>query len=195
MYKSKEIRWFKQRPDKAILDWFVQHGQTFDNTDSRTDYYLPLQKEDIAIKLRESNIEIKQRIGEPVKGSLNPDAHGRFENWIKWSFHADKADQLSREIVSGNSHDWIEVAKTRLGIKIIEDSNSNLQIVPVKKQADYGCQVEYTLLQIGGKTAYTFALEWFGDSELQLPDKLINEILGSTLLHAEYSMGYGEYLR
>jgi hypothetical protein len=41
---------------------------------------------------------------------------------------------------------------------------------------------------------YTFALEWFGDKELQLPEGLIQEILSHTHLNLRDSMGYGEFL-
>lgn len=194
MFKSKEIRWFSDSPEKAILDWFASQGQTFDNTAPRTDYYLPLDKEDVTVKLREGNIEIKHRIGERMKGGLTTLAEGYLENWIKWSFNADKADKLSQQITQANQYDWVETIKTRIGVKITADSNGDLQILPIKSFVDYGCQIEYTLLQINGKTIYTFALEWFGDEEQQLPKELIQVILGPTNLGFEDSMGYGKFM-
>lgn len=192
MYKSKEIRWFKDNSDKANLDWFASQGQTFNETVPRTDYYLPLDKEDVTVKLREGNIEIKHRIGETTKGKLTKTAEGLFENWIKWSFNADKADKLSQDIVNSNPYDWTETSKTRIGVKLTEDAKGDLQIVPIKSFIDFGCQIEYTLLQIKGKTIYTFALEWFGEKELQLPGELQTEILNHTHLNYGNSMGYGK---
>lgn len=195
MYKSKEIRWFKDDADIAIIDWFAGHGQTFEETAPRTDYYLPLNKGDITVKLREGNIEIKHRIGKPRKGKLTPGCIGLFENWIKWSFNADTADQLSQEIVLQNPYDWIKTIKTRIGIMVTEDKSGNLQIVPIRTFVDYGCQIEYTLLKIEDKTFYTFALEWFGDKNLHLPEDLTKEILDKTRFNIEDSMGYAEFLR
>ena len=195
MYKSKEIRWFKNDADKPILDWFAGQGQAFENTESRTDFYLPLQKEDVAIKLREGNIEIKHRIGAPSKGKLSPTATGMFENWIKWSFNADKNDLLSQQIMSHNSDAWIETIKTRIGVKITFDSNNFLQILPIKTFVDFGCQAEYTQLKIMDRSFYTFALEWFGNRELPIPSSLLNDILGSAQFNIEDSMGYAEKLR
>lgn len=192
MYKSKEIRWFKDSSNKAILDWFTSHGQTFDNTDPRTDYYLPLYKDDITVKLREGNIEIKHRIGETTKGKLAETAKGVFEHWVKWSFKADKPSQA---IVSSNPHDWTETIKIRIGVKVTEDIHGGLQILPIKSFIDFGCQIEYTMLQINGKTIYTFALEWFGEKEVQLSNDLLTEILSKTQLKIENSMGYGEFLK
>lgn len=194
MYKSKEVRWFKDSSDKAIMDWFDSQGQTFTNTESRIDSYLPLDKEDVTVKLREGNIEIKHRLGETTKSVITPYAEGVFENWLKWSFNADKEDKLSQSIVSSNPYDWTEIIKTRIGIKLSEDTNGNLQILPIKSFVDFGCQIEYTLLQINEKTIYTFALEWFGEKEIQLPHELLGEILNNTQLNIGDSMGYGEYL-
>ncbi|MBP6237491.1 MAG: hypothetical protein KA536_15185 [Saprospiraceae bacterium] len=195
MYKSKEIRWFKDSSDQAILDWFASGEQTFNDTESRTDYYLPLDKDDISVKLREGNIEIKHRIGETTKGKLTEATGGVFEHWIKWSFNADKADKLSQIIVSSNPHGWTETIKTRIGVKVTEDTDGVFQVLPIKSFVDFGCQIEYTQLQINGKTSYTFAFEWFGEKELKLPDYLLAEILSHSQLKIEDSMGYGKYIR
>jgi hypothetical protein len=42
---------------------------------------------------------------------------------------------------------------------------------------------------------YTFALEWFGDKDLLLPEALAKEILNTTRFNIEDSMGYGGFLR
>ena len=195
MYKSKEIRWFKDHPDKDIIEWFAQKGQTFENTKSRTDYYMPLDKNDIAIKLREGKIEIKQRMGEPREGNLSPDAVGIFENYIKWSFVACQLDELSQQIMTKNPYNWIEAVKIRIGVKVTEDTSGKRQIVSIKDYVDFGCQIEYTSLELKAKTIYTFSLEWFGDKEPELPPSLIQEIIGSATMKIQDSMGYAENLR
>lgn len=195
MYQSKEIRWFKETPDQAILDWFAGHGQTFDNTESRTDYYLPLGKEDITVKLREGNIEVKHRSGDVIRGGLALSAEGYFENWIKWSFNADKADKLSKQIISSNLYDWTETIKTRLGIKVTLSANGDMQIMPLKTIVDFGCQVEYTEVKLKDKQVYTFAFEWFGDREIDIPHELTGEMPGTVLFKVSESMGYGAYLK
>ena len=159
------------------------------------DYYLPLNKDDITVKLREGNIEIKHRMGKSRKGKLKPGCIGIFEKWIKWNFNADKADKLSQEIVLQNPYNWIKTLKTRIGLKVTEGKSGNSEIVPIKTFVDFGCQIEYTLLKIQGKTVYTFALEWFGDKALLLPKELTKEILYTTQFSMEDSMGYGEFLR
>src|SRR5688572_15453386 len=194
MYKSKEIRWFKNNLDKSILDWFSKSGQTFENTSPRTDFYLPLEKDDITVKLREGNIEIKHRIGDVIKGNLTTNAEGIFENYVKWSFTADKADELSQQITETNHYNWTEIKKTRIGVKLIRDSDGKLKTLPIKTIVDWGCQVEYTYLIIDGKAYYTFALEWFGDKQLELDSKLPYDILDATRFDISASMGYGGFL-
>jgi hypothetical protein len=76
---------------------------------------------------------------------------------------------------------------------VTEDTHGGLQILPIDSFVDYGCQIEYTLLQINGKSNYSFALEWFGEIEMKLPKQLIPEILGSAQLNLDDSMGYGDY--
>lgn len=195
MFKSKEIRWFKNSSDKVIRNRFASQGQIFENTEPRSDYYLPLYKLDLTVKLREANIEIMQRIGEAAKGMLAKTTKGVFEHWIKWSFNAVKADKLSQTIVSSNPHDWTETIKTRIGVKLTENANGDLQMIPIKSFVDFRCQLEYALLQIKGKTIYTFGLEWFWEKELHLPHELISETLSHAHLDIGDSMGYGEYLR
>lgn len=183
-----------ENPDEAISDWFAGIGQSFENKASRTDWYLPLDKQDVTVKLREGNIEIKHRSANPEKGSLTSGAVGMFENWIKWSFNADKTDRLSQEIISNNPYQWTETIKTRTGVKVTGDATGNLLTVPIEQRVEYGCQIEYTLLKVWGGIFYTFALEWFGNKEFKLPEELIKEILGTARLRLEDSMGYGEFL-
>ncbi|PVD52361.1 hypothetical protein DC498_09595 [Terrimonas sp.] len=195
MYKSREIRWFKDNSDQNILDWFAGQDLSFKNTDARADYYLRLGKDDITVKLREGNIEIKQRIGSPEPGKLRENAEGYFENWVKWSFNADKDDELVKEIIQAGKYEWIETIKTRIGLKLTLDESGKTSLVSIKDHIPFGCQIEYTHLVIGSKTYYTFALEWFGEKELQLPSELSTEILEHSRFDTTDSMGYGEFLK
>ncbi len=195
MFRSKEIRWFKDYTDPAIEDWFVRHGQTFETASPRTDFYLPTGKDDITVKLREGNIEIKQREGTPQPGTLTAATEGIYEDWVKWSFNAGKDDRLSNEITGANNYDWIETIKTRIGVKLTRDTFGKLQVLPIKTFVDSGCQIEYTHVIASGKTYYTFALEWFGEKDMEIGEALLAEILGDVILNREDSMGYGEFLK
>ena len=59
----------------------------------------------------------------------------------------------------------------------------------------FGCQIEYTRLKIKDEVKFTFALEWFGEEELNFDLSLLSEILGKHELQTEDSMGYAEFLK
>lgn len=142
MYKSKEIRWFKDSSDKAIQNRFASQGQTFENTEPRTDYYLPLDKHDLTIKLREGNIEIKHRVDKTTKSKQTENAKGKFETWANWCFYTNKVDKLTKAILGSNPNNRPETIKTRIGVKVTEDYHGDLQILPLKAFTDFGCQIE-----------------------------------------------------
>ena len=190
--KTREIRWFTAGVDENILKWFAARHQSFEHTPSRTDLYLLTDKDDTTIKLREGKIEIKQRNGAGSSGHLTSSAEGYFENWTKWCFNLDdsKVAQLTSEIVEN----WIEVVKTRLGVKVALGNNNQPIIHPLSEEIESGWQVEYTKVEIGNKAYYTFCVEQFGEADFQLPEDFICRILGSTQLNVRDSIGYGEIL-
>lgn len=195
MFKSREIRWFIKTVNPAITRWFSGNGQTFENTDSRTDFYLPLaDKTDIGIKLREGNIEIKQRINQAEKGEISAIAKGNFENYIKWSFSTATEDELSRDILQKNKYTWLEVKKERMGFKLLETEKGKTSMVNIDEDIPYGCQIEYTRININNNTWYSFGLEWFGPEHIRVEPGIIEEILGNAFLKREQSMGYAELI-
>ena len=195
MFKSKEIRWFLPNEDEAISKWFEENGYLFENTEARIDYYLPLkEKEDIGIKLRENNIEVKHRVERSEKEKLVSGVKGYFEKYVKWSFSSAEDDSLVQEITEGEKYDWIPVKKERIGFKLTEASNGEIIRIKLDEFPDFGCQIEYTRIKVQDDIAYTFALEWFGDKELKIDLALIKEIIGESRLQASDSMGYAEFL-
>lgn len=195
MFKSKEIRWFNSNEDLAISAWFEENGYLFENTEARIDYYLPLKdKEDIGIKLRENNIEVKQRVSRSEKVKLVPRVKGYFEEYVKWSFSSAEDDSLAHEITEGDNYDWIPVKKERIGFKLTEISNGEIKRIKIDEFPDFGCQVEYTRIKVKDDIYYTFALEWFGDKELNIDLSILKDIIGENRLKASNSMGYAEFL-
>ncbi|WP_026935315.1 hypothetical protein [Christiangramia echinicola] len=195
MFKSKEIRWFNSNEDLAISAWFEENGYLFENTEARIDYYLPLkEKEDIGIKLRENNIEIKQRVSRSEKEKLVSRVKGYFEEYVKWSFSSAEDDSLVHEITEGDNYDWIPVKKERIGFNLTEISNGEIKRIKIDEFPDFGCQVEYTRIKVKDDIYYTFALEWFGDKELNIDLTILIDIIGENRLKAINSMGYAEFL-
>lgn len=196
MYASKEIRWFTQTVNEQLLGAFEEKGLSFHESAARTDFYLPLpDRADMSIKLREGNIEIKQRMGTPKPGKLTPHTAGYFEDWVKWSFNLGKQDPLSAEIIDEKKYSWTAVYKERMGMKITNDHRGNILFRDITAPLPYGCQLEYTKIVIAGEEWFTFALEWFGDTHFELDTSIISGFLRDTAFQMEDSMGYGGFLK
>lgn len=193
MFKSREIRWFTDHEEVSITKWFEGHGQSFQDSVARTDHYLPQHKKDTGIKLREGMVEIKQRQGKPQQAAICPNANGYFEEYVKWSFKIAESDPLSEAIISENKYGWTKVRKTRLGLKLTMKEQKP-ELVDITEQVPYGCQLEYTRVQVLGKTWYSFGLEWFGEKFIKVNPDLISEILGNHKLLLKDSMGYAQFL-
>ena len=196
MYRTKEIRWFFQTENQAMNTWFEDNGYVFEETNARTDYYLSvIEKEDVGIKLRESNIEVKHRTHRCEEQKLTKGVHGYYEYYTKWSFSSAGDDSLVQEITEEDKYDWLPVKKERLGFKLKENINGEIRRVRMDEYPEFGCQLEYSRLNIKDRIWFTFALEWFGEKEIQFDLSLLNKILGDHNLSASESMGYAEFLK
>jgi hypothetical protein len=194
MFKSKEIRWFTESRDPGILDWFRLRARTFEKTRSRVDYYLPLQKNDISVKLREGNIEVKHRVGDGTPTRLTDRVEGVFENWIKWSFKVDKVDRLKTDIIHFGKYEWLKMTKKRMGIKVATGNPNPGDLYDIAEFVDFGCQIEYTEVELLGSRYYSFGLEWFGEKFIELEHEFLEELLGKSILSPEQSKGYCQFI-
>jgi hypothetical protein len=171
MNKSIEIRWFWEHLPAAIENWFKAKSLVFKPIEdwTRKDFYLktaaPAKQ---SIKLREGNLEIKQRLKDLDALHFDPKnakkRGGMVELWCKWGFKVAENDFLTQQIVGNGLVEWIEVAKERLLVKYAIETNGNLTIIPTKQKAAEGGQVEITKILIQNKKYYTFAIESFSDS-------------------------------
>ena len=196
MYKSKEIRWFSLTHHQKISDWFLNYNQHFSITKPRIDFYLPMpDHHDMSIKLREGNVEVKQRTGDPKLQQLTNQATGYNENWVKWAFNIKEEDTLAKAIISENTYSWIEVYKERLGIKFTATEKGDIIIKDIRDMSlPFGCQIEYTRLRIHNKEWFTFGVEWFGEKSIEPGTNIFSEILGDTNLTKEESYSYAQFL-
>ncbi|MCP9200725.1 hypothetical protein MKO06_12460 [Gramella sp. GC03-9] len=194
MFTSNEIRWFSKEISQPVIQWFNEHSYHFDQTESRTDFYLPVFNErGIGIKLREGNAEVKHRTGKPELTELIPGVKGYMESYIKWSFSLSEEDSLSHKIIHENQHDWMEIKKTRMGF-VLTEKDSEICRIELDEFTDFGCQVEYTRVETEQQTWYTFGLEWFGDRQVNLPPAFLKEILQDCNYPEERSMGYADFI-
>ncbi len=171
MNQSIEIRWFWETLPVAIEDWFKANSLIFKPIENweRKDFYLktaaPAKQ---SIKLREGNLEIKQRLKNLDALHFAPKQSkkigGIVELWCKWGFKVAENDFLTQQIIGNGLAEWVEVAKERLLVKYAVELNDSCAIIPSKQKAAEGGQVEITKILIQNKKYYTFAMESFSDS-------------------------------
>jgi len=191
MYRTKEIRWFFQKEKEQFAHWFQKFNCT--STQTRTDFYLDINNEDIGIKLREGNIEIKHRVGTRAYGGLNATIWGCFDEFIKWSFNVQKQDPVLSKIKDYEHCNWIPVQKELKLVQLIEE-NGAIKPKSITERLPFGCQVEYATVEIYEEVWYTFALEWFGEESLKLDKTIIAEMMDSINLDISDSFGYAHFL-
>jgi hypothetical protein len=174
MNQSIEIRWFWEQFPTDIENWFKSKSLVFKPLEdwTRKDFYLktaaPTKQ---SIKLREGNLEIKQRLEDLDTLHFDPKnakkRGGMVELWCKWGFKVAENDFLTQQIIGNGLAEWVEVAKERLLVKYAVEPNHSLTVIPIKQKAPEGGQVEITKILIQNKKYYTFAVESFSDSGAQ----------------------------
>jgi len=191
MHETKEIRWFFQNENEHIRDWFDKLD--FEMKESRTDYYLDIEKEDVGVKVRDGKVEIKHRIGTRAQGCLNTNIWGCYEDFVKWSFYVRDSDYMLSSILDGQQPRWVSIKKCRKVVLLVE-RDGNIAVKPSGYATASCCQVEYTQLEIDGENWITFGLEWFGNERVELNDDIIAEILGNTKINIRQSRGYAAFM-
>jgi hypothetical protein len=199
MALSYEVRWFFDHAEPILEQWFANKGIPFHKDFPRTDFYLALEdKNDLSIKLRQGNIEVKQLVKSTNASEFN--IPGDVQCWQKWSFRVEKEDDLAKQIITGKKFYWIEMPKDRLGIKYKFDDGEDGKEVSIDERIHEGCQVEYTRFQVKGKVYYTFNFEAFSESNLEKRnfqrgvELAFKELNMKTKLTAKDSMGYPEFI-
>lgn len=191
MDKTKEIRWIFKNNNSNIEHWFESLG--FETLELRVDQYLDLNNRYIGVKLRDGNIEIKHSIESQSKGSLTPRACGYFEEYIKWSFKVEENELLYANITKGACKEWVGISKRRKAAKL-KYENEEIAIYPIEESLEFGCQLEYTEIELDENLWYSFALEWFGAKHIDIKPDFISEILGGTKLNSKESKSYMVFL-
>ena len=195
MYNTREIRWFTPKENKSISQWFNNRGLFFSEVEKRTDMYLVIPgNEEVNIKLREGNIEIKTRTGKPESSHLIPGMEMLVEKWVKWSFTTRKDDELSQKIIE-NKYNWLAVDKTRLGVILGQDDQYSEKFYDIGKSLPDGCQIEYTRIKVKNQQWFSFNLEFFGENPPVLKSDTLIEITGKVPLNPECCMGYPRFLQ
>ncbi len=207
MFSSCEVRWFFPEAPLLLADWFARRGLHFHpgSESLRCDFYLRQpRRRDLGIKLREGNIEVKERTRSRGIRRFSASVAGRVEYWRKWSFRlASTREGGTDEVLAitrgANPKDWIPVFKDRLLIlyEIREEGRVVLLDQPFHLQE--GCGIELTRIQSRGHTWFTFGLEAFsagqhtGRNLRSAMDAFLADV-PDLVLPEEQSMSYPAFL-
>ena len=185
-FPSIEIRWFQRGAIPAqVREWFGRFDFGPVLRQERTDTYLFTHDDGMGIKLREGQVEIKQRQARLGMLTVRPHARGKVETWYKWSYPLEK-NELPGNLTIPDSN-WIDVAKDRLLVQ------SGLT-VPEKS----GYQVELTSVRVRRQDWWSFGIEATGAPAQLFNDftQLLPSLLGPGCpeFRDDDSFGYAELL-
>jgi len=216
-FASHEVRWFfegaaAQHP--VLRKWF----ETFAPVEKKGDpgpplwtgrlggepdvYLLVPGADDIGIKWREGNFQIKGRVASLGAHSFCGRFHGSVERWVRWSY-AGMPGAYRNLFLDGKANGLatVSVGKTRALRKIsLNTYSGSASEVDPKSFIDRGINFELTDLEAAGKRYCTVAFEAYPDDSGMHAGftRVVETLLGGlegVELNAENSMGYPGWLR
>ena len=216
-FASHEVRWFfegaaAQHP--VLKRWFetfapIEMKGSFGppvwtgRLGGEPDVYLLVPgADDLGIKWREGNFQIKGRVASLGVHSFCGRFRGRVERWVRWSY-AGMPEAYRGLFFDGEGKGLITVSvgKTRALRKISVDTfnGSALEVDP-KTFIDRGINFELTDLEVAGKRCCTVAFEAYPDDSgmhaafTEVVEAFLDGLRGVEL-DAENSMSYPAWLR
>jgi hypothetical protein len=168
IFNSAEMRWFMPgNVPVAAQNWFNGISPKVIEQAVRTDYYLNIPGGDhMSIKIREGNLEFKQRSGDKVLSWKKENISGLIDFWQKWRFPVKDHDTM----VSGidiHRECWTEVIKQRS--LILFQAGAEGQIKPAQRGflPENGCGLELTRIEMPDRQEkwWSLGLEAFGIEE------------------------------
>ena len=197
-YLSLEIRWFAEGPVPGEWKAWFAAGHRLPDPGERTDHYLLDTQEALNVKLREGRVEVKQRLGTPRRFQLDDRYSGWREEWVKWSFGLDEAEEYV-QTAAADPASWLAVGKKRYLRTFTLDEAGQLCEADPDQWLPAGCGVELTELTVGEHRWHTVGLEAFGEKNdrKKVFDTAARSLLKRTeapALPLEQSLGYAAWI-
>ena len=175
---SQEVRWFFEGPanqHESLKRWFetvapIPKGPGVGSpvwkvrlNDDPDGYLLVPDSDDMGIKWREGELQIKGRVSS-IGTQVYCERHqGKIERWVKWSY-SDMPAGYKRLFVIGKETGLItaSVRKTRALRKVrLDTMTGKAQEVDAQTFVDRGLGFELTDLEVAGKAYCSLAFEAF----------------------------------
>jgi hypothetical protein len=218
---SHEVRWFfpgelarfpeleqwikgtKPFPDEGDVPPPEPEGRLGDAPDV---YLLVPGAEDMGIKWREGELQIKGRVSRRGLQRFGHRFYGAVEVWAKWSYkHDDVKQAFTAWFGDGPSKTWVTVPvrKTRTLRKTRLDARGRYVEVSRKSYPDRGLGAELTDLEIEGRRYCSLAFEAFPDDSgmsdafTEAVDAWLRDLeaAAGVVLAEHQSMGYPQFLK
>jgi hypothetical protein len=175
IFKSAEMRWFLPGDvPMAVEDWFNGISPRVLEQEVRTDHYLNIPGSELmSIKIREGNLEFKQRSRGNVLSWKKADVSGHIDFWQKWSFPVRDHDVMVSGIENYREC-WTEVVKQRSLILFQASAEGQIARAHEGFLPANGCGLELTRIEMPGRHEkwWTLGFEAFGKEE-GLSDMLV----------------------
>jgi hypothetical protein len=172
MYRTAEVRWFHWGTvPRAVLDWLEQATSLAETQPPRQDHYLLLPgNTSLGIKLREGQIEVKQRLRQHGTARFGEDVAGVVEWWRKWSFPISAAGSGPGAWLTPATS-WLPVDKERRLWRYRLAADGTLCQVSLDGMPESGCEFELSEVRARGGIWWSVCFEAFGQ-ETNLEDSL-----------------------
>ena len=173
--------------------------------DDKPDVYLLVPGgDDMGVKWREGQLQIKGRMARRGLQRFGRHFYGAVEVWAKWSYQTDDVKRTFHDWFDGDARNaWtnIAVSKTRTLRKVRLDSRGKYVEVSKDAYPDRSLGIEVTDLETGGQQYCSLGFEAFPDDS-GMPDAFTEVVsawlhnLASTraVLAEHQSMGHPEFL-
>ena len=176
-----EARWFFGRDDaryEPIRRWFPTARLGPDSESprpvawaERTDVYLLIPSaEDMGVKWREGQLQIKGRIASLGAQRFGERHHGIVERWLKWSYAELPAAYLALFEDKHAGLVTIPVRKRR-ALRTLRLDPSTGAAAETSPDADLSCRIDFEFTEVvaGGQAYGTLAFEAYPDDEAMRP--------------------------
>jgi len=207
VFHTVEVRWFRRGDlPRTVLSWFNHCPGKASRLEERTDAYLLTHVDNLGIKIREGRLEIKFRTHWVGKREFLPKLTGMVEHWAKVGFGEEMVSLRAKSMEQPGTS-WLDVRKARLVrhytqadsgdiVPIATDAVSNS---PSQLEADGGCSLEITEIEVPQGKWWSLGLEAFGSEErreelLTVVTKHLGSLYDSPLLEFQTSYGYPYWL-
>jgi hypothetical protein len=179
-FASHEVRWFfegQANQHESSKRWFETGALMPKNPevgppvwrgrlDDKPDVYLLVPgSDDMGIKWREGELQIKGRVSSLGTHVFCGRHQGKIERWIKWSY-ANTPEAYQRLFIGGKGTGLVTAAvqKTRALRKVrLDTMTGKAQEVDAETFVDRGLGCELTDLEVAGKAYCSLAFEAFPD--------------------------------